>query len=239
MTVGADRRMQVALADRLSVNALHELRFLRFVTLGAGGGNIGLVNRRLRIGNAPHVVGAMAVAANRSLLVAGGHQLGVNTVLVGVERPRGLPGLLHHRLLAMADAAGGRDVPVAYLGSGIAGRKNRMNIAMAVNATRGLLVAGRTRLGMQPVIVRLLLVAMALRAGWLGGRGFMRNGSDILVAIRATEHAAVNGVLELLLLHLQTHLLAVFFLGQRGVVMARQAIRIGELRRLLRLLCLG
>ena len=62
----------------------------------------------------------------------------------------------------------------------------------------------------------------------------MRNRSDILVAIRATEHAAVNGIFELLFLHLQAHLLAVFFLGQRCVVMARQAIRIGELLRFLR-----
>ena len=40
-----------------------------------------------------------------------------------------------------------------------------MQVAVAVDATRGLLVAGRTRLGMQPAIIRLLLVGMALRAG--------------------------------------------------------------------------
>ena len=43
-----------------------------------------------------------------------------------------------------------------------------MNVAMAVDATRGLLVAGGTRLGMQSVIVRLLLVAhgIARRMAW-------------------------------------------------------------------------
>ena len=239
VTVGTDRRMQVALGDRLPVNALHELRALRLVTLGAGGGNAALVDGRFGIGNAPHVVGAMAVAANRGLLVAGGHQLGVNAVLIGSERLSGLTRLLHHRLPAMAAAAGGRDVLVAYLGSWVAGGKNFMNVAMAVDATRGLLVAGRARLGMQPVIVRLLLIRMACGAGWLGGQAFMRKRSDILMAIGAKEHAAVNGILEWLLLHLQTHLLAVFLPGQRGVVMACQAIRIGELLHLLRLLGLG
>jgi hypothetical protein len=239
MTVGTDRRMQVAPADRLPVNARHELRSLRFVTLGAGGGNVGLVNGRLRVGNAPHVVRAVAVAANGGLVVAASHQLGVNAVLIGSERPRAFSCLLHNRLLAMTTAAGGSDILVAHLGRGVARGKDCMNVAVAIDTTRRLLVAGRTRLGMQTVVIRLLLVAVALRAGWLGGRGFMRNRSDILMAIRATEHAAVNGVLELLLLHLQAHLLAIFFLGQRWVVVAGEAIRISELLRFRRLFGLG
>ena len=231
--------MQVALRNRLPVNARHELRSFRCVTLGAGGRNVSLVNRRLRVGDAPHIVGAVTIAANRGFLVPAGHQLGVNAIFVGAEWPRRLAGLLHHRLLAVAGAAGGGDVFVAYLGSGIAGGQNRMDIAVAIVQRAACWSPAARALACKPAIVGLLLVRMALRAGWLGGRGFVRNRGDVLVAIGTGEHAAVNGALELLLFHLQAHLLAVFVLGKRCVAMASQTILIGELRRFGRRLCLG
>ena len=55
--------------------------------------------------------------------------------------------------------------------------------------------------GMQTVCISLLCVGMALGAGNLFGRGLMGQTLDILVAINAREHAAMNGLLHLAFIH--------------------------------------
>jgi hypothetical protein len=65
----------------------------------------------------------------------------------------------------------------------------------------------------------------------------MHKALYILVAVHTTEHAAVDGVLQLVFIDVDADLLAVHFLGQRCVGVAGKAIGVFEL--LTRACCKG
>ena len=109
VAVGADRRLPVAARDRLSVNALHVLQLYIVVTLGTGGGDVELVDRRLGIAGAQDVVLAVAVGANRSFIGAGGDRLAVYAFLIGSEGSGADAARRHHKFLSVTGAAGLRE----------------------------------------------------------------------------------------------------------------------------------
>ena len=109
VAIGADRRLPVAARDGRAVNALHVLLLDVVMALGAGGRNVELVDRRLRIDGAQDVVLAVAVGADRGLVGAGGDRLAVHAFLVRVEGRRGHAARGHGKFLAVAGAAGLRE----------------------------------------------------------------------------------------------------------------------------------
>jgi hypothetical protein len=62
----------------------------------------------------------------------------------------------------------------------------------------------------------------------------MHQAGDILVAIHARKHPAVDGVFQLLPIHIQAHVLPVDLCGQGGITVAAKTIFIFEL-----VLCAG
>ena len=189
VAVGADRRLPVAARDRLPVNALHVLLLDVVVALGAGGGNVELVDRRLRIGGGQDVVLAVAIGADRSFVGTGSHRFAVNALLVRIEGSGADAARRHDEFLPVAGAAGLRNVAARYLRLGIARRQNFVDAAVAVLALRDVGVAGRSGLGMDAMIVGGLLVGMAGGTDRLCRRGIVRERLDVGVTIGATENA--------------------------------------------------
>lgn len=99
---------------------------------------------------------------------------------------------------------------------------------MAILALRNIGVAGRSRLGMNTVIVGGLLISMAGRAHGLGRRGIVGKCLDIFVTVGATEDT-MDGGFELRIVHMQTDWFAVLVFGKTGIVMASQAVIIAQL----------
>ncbi len=82
---------------------------------------------------------------------------------------------------------------------------------------------------MRTVRVGILRIRVALGATHLGRRRLMREALHILVAIHAAEHAAMDRVLQLVLVHKQADLLSIHILRQRVVGVASKAIRVFKL----------
>ena len=229
MAIGADWRVQVALQNRLSVNAGHELRLLRFVTLGAGVRNIGFEDRGLRIACRTDVVRPVAIGADSSFVATAGNGLAVHTLLVGNERLAAQPGAFLDQFVVMAGGAGLGNVLVIDLGIGIAGWQDLVWTAVAVDTTRGLCIACGNGLGVIAIFVNFLLIGVTGCALRFCEARTVRHFLNIGMAIGTIEHHAVNGVLIGILLHLQTYLLTVALGRKRRVAMAGEAIVIRQL----------
>lgn len=136
----------------------------------------------------------------------------------------------------MACAAGLRDIRVGYFRFGIAGRKNGVDVAVAILALGDVGVARSSGFGMDALIVSRLLIAVAGCALGHGRRGFVRERLDVGVAIGAAE-GAVNGRLKSSVIDVQTDLFAIFIFGQGGVIVTGQALIVTHLGSSFRLGC--
>ncbi len=229
VAVGADRGQAVAARNSLPVNALHEgLRDLG-VALAAGGRNVEFINRRLLIVGGKNLVRAVAIRADRGLLRAlfDGHAM--HAGLIGHKALGALAVRFDEKLLPVAPAAGDGNVRVIHRRFGIVRRKDLVRAAVTVLAVCRCAVAGLVRLRVQAVRVSVLRIRMALGAGDLPRGGLMDQAPYILVAINARKHAAVDGVLELVLIHIQADLLAVHFRSHGRVGVAGETIAVLEL----------
>jgi len=74
-----------------------------------------------------------------------------------------------------------------------------------------------------------LLIRMALRASDLLRRRFVDQALHVLVAIDATEHSAVDGMLQLVFIHEQADLAAVRIFTQCGVGVAGETVFVFQL----------
>src|SRR6266550_3762381 len=105
-----------------------------------------------------------------------------------------------------------------------------MRAAVTIDTGGSLPVSCLDRLGVIAAIVGRLLVRVTLGTRYFCGRGFVRRAFNVGVAIDASEHAAVNRVLECVGIDEQTHLLAVGVLGHGGIAVAYQAVFVAGLR---------
>ncbi len=192
MAVCADRRLPVALRKRLPVNALLKFFGDRVVALSAGRRDVELEDRRLRVFRVENFVRAVTVGTHGSLLRSCGDCVSVDTLGVGGDHLRTLPGVVHDEFLAVASAAGGWNVGMVHARFRIAGRQQFVRTAMAIDAGRGVGVSRLQRLGMKAAIVGSLLVRVAGGAADLLRRRFVRGAGYIRVAVDAGEHAAMN-----------------------------------------------
>jgi len=95
---------------------------------------------------------------------------------------------------------------------------------MAVLAIGGDAAGGRYP-GMHAVRVCILRIGMAAPTKHFLWRCVVRKGLDVLVAVHACKlHRAVNGMLELLPIHKQRDLLAIYVFGQGVVAVASEAV---------------
>ena len=174
-------------------------------------------------------VNTVAIGANCSACFPSGHGMAVHTALISNEGLRTQTAGLHHEHLPVAGAACLRDVGVINARVRIAGRKEFMRAAVAINARCRILVARDDRFGMKAAIVDDLLVLVALGATHLRRRRVVHGILDVGVAIHAREHVAVDRSFELLRRDIETDWLAADFLAQRGVAVASQTIVVGGL----------
>src|SRR5262249_53350182 len=133
------------------------------------------------------------------------------------------PVLLHHKLLAMARAAGCRDVGMVDTRFRITGRQQFVRAAVAVHAGGCGSIADLRRLAVKTSVIGGLLVRMAGRAGDSLWSGFVRSALYVRVAVDAGKHAAVDRVLERLRIDVQANLFAIDLVGEGVIAMARQA----------------
>ena len=178
-------------------------------------------------------MGAVAVGADRRLFRSGGDRVSVHAQLVRSDHLRALSAVLHNKFLAVAGSASGRDVGVVHPRFRIAGRQQLMRASMAIDAGSCVAVASLNSLAVETAVVRCLLVGVASCAGDFQGRSFVRGTLDVGVAIHAGKHAAMDGILEPLGVHMQAHRLAVDVVGQRSIAMASQTFFRSRFRRLL------
>ena len=171
---------------------------------------------------------AVTIRANGSLGRAFQDRAAMDAFLVGDERLRALPVGFHQKLLAVTPAARSGNIRVSDGRFRIIGADDLVAFAVAVLARSGR-NAGLGRLGVKAVLVGSLRLAMAIGAtdlfrGCLVGEAF-----DILVAVDARKHAAVDGVLELGPVDEESELFAVLLFRKGRVGVAGQAIFVLEL----------
>ena len=224
VAIGAHRRLPVAFGDGLSVDALFEFLGDRVVTLAAGRRHIELEDGRLGILGVENLVRSVAVGADRGLLGSGRDRMPVDALRVRGNHLRALSTILHHEFLAVAGAAGGRDIRMVYARFRIARRQQFMRAAMAIDAGSGLVVAALNCLAVETAVVRSLLVGVARRASDFQGRRFVRGTLYVGVAVHAGKHAAVDGIFEALRIDVQADRFAVHVVGQRGIAVAGEAL---------------
>jgi len=87
------------------------------------------------------------------------------------------------------------------------------------------------RFGMEAMPICLLLVRVALRTLHFLRRGLMRLRLHIVVAIDAPQDFTMHGMLEPLRIDPQADYLSPYLLGQRSILMAREALLILRLVR--------
>jgi len=208
VAICAYRGKPVAARNRLPVDALHVDALDLAVALPAGLRHVELVDQRLGVVGGQNVVGAMAVRAHRRALRSLLHRAPMHALLVRHKRLRAVAGRLHQELLPVAGPAGRGNVGVVDRRLCIAGRQNPVRIAMAIDAGRDRAAVRLLRRGVEAVLVLRLRVGMALHAGDLGRSIFVRRRLDVLVAVHAGEHLPVNGLLHLVRIDVQAHLLA-------------------------------
>lgn len=199
MTIGADRRVGISLADQVSVDAFIKLGEDVLMALAAGSGDIPSVHGGIR--------GVMALSVVPAMAVAAGGRLGGGIIHVGVTmnaQDVGLHGAavlrrdmgLLKRLILVALNAGLREIVVVDLRPWVVGGIDFVR-AMAGDACRGFAGGGViAEAAMDAAVVDLLDIVMAL--GAVDRREFLlvRKIHDVRMAIDAV-HPRVGGVLIL------------------------------------------
>ena len=200
------------------------------VALAAGGGHVEFVDRRMVFVGGENLVGAVAVGAYRGFLRAVLDGASVHALLVGDEGLRALAVRGHEELLAVTAAAGGGDIGVTDGRIGVAGGQRLVRATVAVDAGGSRSTAGLGRPGMHGAGVGLLGSFMASGAGDFLWRRVVDKALDVGVAIDASKQAAVNGMLQLVLIDEEADLLAVFVSGQGRIAVAGETVGILDLR---------
>lgn len=213
-----------------SMNA--PLKFLgdRLVALAAGLGHIELEDRRFRIFRVENLMRAVAVGTHGGLFGSAGNRVSMDAGLVGGNHLRALAAVGHDELLAVAGAASRGDIHMTHARFWIRRRQQFVRTAVTVCAGRGVAIPALHGFGMMAAIVGRLLIGMAGGATDLLGSRFVRGAFYVGVAVHATEHAAMDGILESLGVDVQADRLAVYFVTQGSVAMAGEALVNGGFR---------
>lgn len=156
----------------------------------------------------------------------------VNTLLVRGNHLRALAAIGHDELLAVACAAGGRNVAVMHTRFRIASREQFVRTSMTVHASGGVAVAGLQGFTVEAAIIGGLLVGMAGRAADFLRSGFVRGSFYVGMAIHTGEHAAVDRVFERLRIDVQADRLALHFMSEGGITVACEALVRGRFGRI-------
>ncbi len=209
------------------MDALLELLRHRIVALAASRGHVEFEDGRLRILRIQDFVRAVAVGANRGFFRARGDGVSVHALLVRSNHLGALSAVFHDKFLAVAGATGRGDVGVVYARLGIAGRKQFVGAAVAVDAGGGLAVASLNGLRVETALVGRLFVGMAGGAGDSLGGSFVAGALYVGVAVDTGKHAAVNRIFERLGIDMQADRLAVDVVGEGTVAMTGEALVCG------------
>jgi hypothetical protein len=173
-------------------------------------------------------VSAVAVGADRSFLGSGSDRVSMHTLLVRSDHLRALPAVLHYEFLAVADPACAGNIGVMHARFRIAGWQQFVRAAVAVDATRRFAISFAHRLAVETAVICRLLIGVTSCAGDFQRSGLVRRALNIRVAIHAGEHAAVDGILEALRIHVQADRFAVYLVRQGGIAMAGHALFCGR-----------
>lgn len=129
----------------------------------------------------------------------------------------------------MASAASHGNVAVTDRRLDIVRRQNLMRTPVTIHAGCGRSAVSFHSLRMHAARVSGLRIHMALSASDFLGRRVVHQALHIFVAVNAAEHAAVDGVLQLGLIHKQAEFAAVRILGHGCIGMAGEAVGVLEL----------
>ena len=224
VAVSADRGHAIAARDGLPVDALVEGLRNVGVAFSAGGWNIEFVDRRLGVIGRKDVMSAMTVCADGGLGRTVLRGTAVNALLVGDESLSAFAIRLHQEFLAVASAAGVRNVGVIDRRVRGSAGYHLVGAAVTVLAIRGY-PAPRHNLGMRAVGIGVLRVGMAIGTENLLGRRFVRQALDVLMAIHASElHGGVDGMLQFFRVDIERDRLAIEVGGERRVAVATEAV---------------
>src|SRR6185437_13173145 len=172
---------------------------------------------RLGIFSVKNFMRAMAIGAYGGFLRTVGHGMPMHALLIRSDHLRALAAVGHYELLAVAYAAGSRNVGVAQAGFRICGRKQLVRAAVAVDAGGGVRVPALNRFSVMTAIIGGLLIGVTIGATDLFGSGFVRGALYVRVAIHAGQHAAVDGILERFRIDMEANRLAIDLVAERGV----------------------
>ena len=167
MAVSADRRARHAAHHCLAVDALNELSRFGLMALSAGCRNIYLGNRGTGIRCRLNIVTVVTIGADRGAGVAPGDCLRVHTFPVGQKRPITNAAPPHHRLVAVASAAGLRYVGAIDCRTRVAGWQygRQVTVSCVAIKTRCCFHAIMNSLGMKTMIVTGMWSGMEKRTG--------------------------------------------------------------------------
>ena len=112
---------------------------------------------------------------------------------------------------------------------GLVGGENLVRSSVAILAVGRGRCACLVRLGVKAVRVRSLRIGVALHAGYLLRSRLVDQTFHILMTIHAPEHAAMDGVFELVPVDKEADFSAVLVIGQSGVGMTRKAVGVLQL----------
>jgi len=104
---------------------------------------------------------------------------------------------------------------------------------VAVDAGGCVAIPSLNGLAVEAAVVGRLLVGVTGRAADFQRRGFVRGTLHVGVAVDACEHAAVDGIFEVLGIDMQADRLAIDVVGQRGIAVTGKALFRSGLWRLL------
>ena len=209
VAVGARRSLPVAVREGGSMDTPLEFFSDRLVALAAGCGHIEFEDWGFRIFCIKDFVPAVAVGAHRRFFRAVRDGVSMHALLIGGDHLLALAAVRHHKLLAVACAASGRNVGVTYARFWIGRRQQFVRAAVAVDARRCIVISSRNGLGVVTAVVSRLLVSVAGRTTDFFGSRLVRGALYVGVAIDAAEHAAVNGILESFRIDVQADRLAI------------------------------
>jgi len=169
-------------------------------------------------------VRAVTIGADRGLLRSARDRVAVGTLLIRCDHLCPETVLFHDELLTVAGTAGRRDVDVSNARFRIASRQEFVGASVTVDTGRRVTVACLNGFSVEAFFIRGLLIGVAGCATNLFGRGLVRCGLYVCVAIHTGKHAAVNRVLKFVWIDVETDGLAVFLMGQRGVAVTGKAL---------------
>lgn len=169
----------------------------------------------------------MAIGADCGFDRAVSDGASMHALLVGDEGLSAHAVRLHQELLPMASAAGGGDMCAIDGRIGVSAGEHIMRVPMTIQAAgRGL--AGDD-LRVRAVLARVLGIGVAVGAQDFLRRIFVSEALHVLMAIHAGEfHGAMDGLLQLLAIHVERDRLAVHVGGQRCVGMAGETVFISQ-----------